>query len=210
MCILAPVRIFAVLCFEQVTSISVCEPEPVRNADFASRSTPFLSAKGDNLAGCLPDVLGAKARSPSAGSQVRNGVWKLDIDGDLIVAGMVETKRGQSTCLESWWRVRGCSNLITSEASTRFGEIQGCVCCEHKGATTKLWEPAKRRKFEAKIQDRNVQNPQPFCTEPQKKCGTNKFDRGLDELWCGAEGLCQRPARSVQKETEGASDWVSP
>jgi hypothetical protein len=109
-------------------AISGCGSVSVRNADFASRSTPFLRAKDDNLAGCLPDVLGAQARSPSAGSHVRNEVWKLDTDGDLIVAGRVEIKVGQHTCLEPCWRVRCCSNLITTDASTRSDEIQGSVC----------------------------------------------------------------------------------
>ena len=33
MCIPAPVRNFSSICFERVTANSVCEPEPVRNAE---------------------------------------------------------------------------------------------------------------------------------------------------------------------------------
>ena len=72
----------------------------------------------------------------------------------LFAAGKLEAKGGRHTCPEPWWRVRGCSILITRDASMSFGEFQGCACCEHKGLTACSGAILRRIEREARGEDR--------------------------------------------------------
>jgi hypothetical protein len=105
MCVLAPVRIFSVVCFLAVTSNSVCSAVPVRSG------LDHLQIWAEILEFCEG--------------------FKLGIDGLSAVrrARRVADKLGtppfRSDCAS-----QNFSIIVTKKRSTRFYEIQGPVCVD--------------------------------------------------------------------------------
>ena len=104
MCVLAPVRNLPVLCFEEVTSHSVCVSEPVRNGAGRFEIESFFASVEIGSEGRQRRKL-APVRSPQATSG-QAGVKRERSESAAGVSrtkgGKLGRKGGQGTGITSW------------------------------------------------------------------------------------------------------------
>jgi hypothetical protein len=137
MCVLAPVRIFSVVCFLGVTLNSVCGAVPVRSG------LDHLQICAEILKFCDGFKLGIDGLQRVQSARVRSGeqipAWRASLVtpkselapfaecalGQLATAGRRDADARRSVCAP-----QNFSIIVTKKRSTRFYEIQGPVCVD--------------------------------------------------------------------------------
>jgi hypothetical protein len=155
MCVLAPVRIFSVVCFLRVTSNSVCGALSVRSGldhlQIWAEISAFCDGFKSGIAEQIPRIVrrgvlvrGADARrsAGTSGAQMaRIGGLRLESGLETasiprLAADTLGTPPFRSDCAS-----QNFSIIVTKKRSTRFYEIQGPVCVDGLVLKPRRWQP---------------------------------------------------------------------
>jgi hypothetical protein len=133
MCVLAPVRIFSVVCFLGVTPNSVCGAVPVRSGldhlQIWAEIWEFCDGFKLGIAEQIPRIVrgGVIARDADA-CRIGSSRWESGLVTASIprlAADKLGTPPFRSVCASQNFTI-----IVTKKRSTRFYEIQGPVCVD--------------------------------------------------------------------------------